>query len=493
MAGAGLAVALSPFTPAGEARLADPSAGLLADWPVLAAGVLLTVLATAVLGVLPALRSARLRSRLRARPGLAPVYRPSAVVHALASAGAPPAAIIGTRRALQRGGTGGPGGTATGGTVPVGTALAGTATAVAALCATAVFGASLTHLTASPALYGAPFQLLFPTSGPGGPTEAGLLAEFRRDPALARITLGRNPSLTVNGVSVRSLATTAIRGPVLLSTAAGRLPAGDREIALGASTMRQTGARLGGTVRVTLTSPAGVRRTVLFTVTGMVPFSSDLSTGGIGTGAALTLAGYDAALCPSGPGAAATSACRRAAERGLGSVILLRAADGPAGAAALARHIRRHPNDAYRTTVPTALVSFGESANFPLLLGAILVLCGAATLAHLLAVSVRRRRRENGLLSSLGFVRRQLGEILFWQASTVAVAGLLAGVPLGLVAGHAIWRAFAANLGVVGVVVLPAGVIALLGAGVLVAANLLAVLPALAAGRSPAGPALRSE
>ena len=121
------------------------------------------------------------------------------------------------------------------------------------------------------------------------------------------------------------------------------------------------------------------------------------------------------------------------------------------------------------------------------------MLCGAATLAHLLAVSVRRRRRENGLLSSLGFVRRQLGEILFWQASTVAVAGLAAGVPLGLVAGHAIWRAFAANLGVVGVVVLPAGVIALLGAGVLVAANLLAVLPALAAGRSPAGPALRSE
>jgi hypothetical protein len=354
-----------------------------------------------------------------------------------------------------------------------------------------VFGASLAHLTASPALYGAPFQLLFTTSGPGtGTTEDGLLAEFRRDPALARITLGRVPSLTVDGVSVRGLATTAIRGPVLLSVAAGRLPEGDREIALGASTMRQTGTRLGGTVRVTLTSPAGVRRTVPFTVTGVVPFPSELSTGGIGTGAALTLAGYDAALCPPGPD---TAACRRAAEHGLGSAILLRAADGPAGAAALARHIRRHPNDAYRTTVPTALVSFGESANFPLLLGAILVLCGAATLAHLLAVSVRRRRRENGLLSSLGFVRRQLGEILFWQASTVAVAGLLAGVPLGLVAGHAIWRAFAANLGVVGVVVLPAGVIALLGAGVLVAANLLAVLPALAAGRSPAGPALRSE
>jgi hypothetical protein len=380
--------------------------------------------------------------------------------------------------------------------VPVGTALAGTAMAVAALCATAVFGASLTHLTAAPDLYGAPFQLYFVSSGPGGQAGAALMKEFRGDPGVGRITLVTDPSLTVNGISVRGLATTAIRGPVLLSAAAGRLPAGDREIALGSSTLRQAGAHVGGTVRVTVTSPAGVRRTVPFVVTGVIPLPSDLTTGGLGTGAALTMAGYDAAVCPDGAGDPAgrdVTACRGAAEKALASVILLRGAPGPAGAAAMAGLVRRHPDDAYRATVPTALVSFGESANFPLLLGAILVLCGAATLAHLLAVSVRRRRRENSLLSSLGFVRRQLGEILFWQASTVAVAGLLAGVPLGLVAGHAIWRAFAANLGVVGVVVLPAGLVALLAAGVLAAANLLAVLPALAAGRSPAGPDLRSE
>ena len=60
-------------------------------------------------------------------------------------------------------------------------------------------------------------------------------------------------------------------------------------------------------------------------------------------------------------------------------------------------------------------MSFGESANFPLLLGAVLVLCGVATLAHLLAVSVRRRRRENGLLSSLGFVHGQLAGVMFWD------------------------------------------------------------------------------
>jgi hypothetical protein len=373
----------------------------------------------------------------------------------------------------------------------VGTALAGTTAAVAALCATAVFGASLAHLVSSPALYGAPFQLYVVTSGPGGPDEQGWLTEFRRDPALGRITLGRDPSLTVDGVSVRGLATAEIRGPVLMSAAAGRVPSGDREIGLGTTTMRQAGARIGGTVRVTLTSPAGFSRTVPFTVTGVVPFPTDLGSGGIGTGAALTLAAYDNALCP-GP-ATAAAACRRKAESGLGSVILVRGTDGPAGAAAVARHFRMHPDDSYRTQVPTALVSFGESANFPLLLGAVLVLCGVATLAHLLAVSVRRRRRENGLLSSLGFVRGQLAGIMFWQASAVALAGLVVGVPMGLVAGHAIWRAFAVNLGVVPVAVLPAGLITLLAAGVLVAANLIAVLPAVAAGRTLPGPALRSE
>ena len=43
--------------------------------------------------------------------------------------------------------------------MPVGSTLLGTVLAVVALCGTAVFGASLSHLTATPRLYGDPFQL----------------------------------------------------------------------------------------------------------------------------------------------------------------------------------------------------------------------------------------------------------------------------------------------------------------------------------------------
>ncbi|HTZ10678.1 MAG TPA: hypothetical protein VMB72_16515 [Acidimicrobiales bacterium] len=71
--------------------------------------------------------------------------------------------------------------------------------------------------------------------------------------------------------------------------------------------------------------------------------------------------------------------------------------------------------------------------------------------------------------------------------------GVVLGVPLGLVVGHLAWVAFASNLGVVPFLVTPAWVIALLGLGAVVGANVLAVGPALvAAGQAP-GPALRGE
>ena len=138
-------------------------------------------------------------------------------------------------------------------------------------------------------------------------------------------------------------------------------------------------------------------------------------------------------------------------------------------------------------------MNLGESANFPLLLGGVVTLCGAATLARLLAVSVWRRRRDSSLLKALGFVRRQVAAVVFWQAATVAVVGIVVGVPLGLVAGRVVWRVFALDAGVVAVPVLPGWLIAALAAGVLVVATAIAIVPAAAAARSPAGQVLRIE
>jgi ABC-type antimicrobial peptide transport system permease subunit len=159
----------------------------------------------------------------------------------------------------------------------------------------------------------------------------------------------------------------------------------------------------------------------------------------------------------------------------------------------VARHIRQYPGNASRPTIPTALVNFGESANFPLLLGAVVTLCAASTLAHLLVVSVLRRRRDSGLLKVLGFTRRQVAAMVFWQAATVAGVGIVAGVPLGLVAGRIVWRVFALNAGVVAVPVVPGWLIVALASGCMFAAIAVAIVPAAAAARSPAGLVLRTE
>jgi ABC-type antimicrobial peptide transport system permease subunit len=66
-------------------------------------------------------------------------------------------------------------------------------------------------------------------------------------------------------------------------------------------------------------------------------------------------------------------------------------------------------------------------------------------MVHLLLVSVRRRRTEAGLLKVLGLVRNQVAAVVSWQATAVALVGIVAGVPLGIAAGKIARRVFATN------------------------------------------------
>jgi ABC-type lipoprotein release transport system permease subunit len=483
VAGAALAVLLavlaSPLTPVGEARIAVPSPGTMSFEPaVLLPGALAVLAAVIAVSAWPAVRYARL---LRSHPQLPTAPVVVAVGRAAARVGLPATALVGIRHALERGRAG----------QPVGTALLGTVMAVAALCATAVFGASLTHLVSSPALYGAPFQAYFASDGlPGSQqTVTGpLLDSLRRDHTIRQIMLGAFVEVNVNGRHVRTVVMTPVRGPALLSAVDGRLPSGDRDIMLGVATMRATGARLGGAVRVSVADPAGTPHVASFRVIGRA--SLNAGTGGLGNGAVMTTSSFVHAQCPAGPG---QPACQRTVRRGMATVVLVRAAPGPAGQASLARHIRQYRDLTTRPATPTVLVNFGESVNFPLLFGVALSLFGAATMVHLLLVSVARRRRETGLLKSLGFVRRQVGAAVCWQATTVALVGIVVGAPIGIAAGRVLWRVFATNFGVVPVPVMQPLLLAGLAAGVLAVANFLAAGPALLAARSNPGQLLRAE
>jgi ABC-type lipoprotein release transport system permease subunit len=471
-----VAFALSPLTPVGEARLAEPSTGLAFDPLVLLLGALGTVVVVLFLGIWPTVRAAQAGGGGKRASG----NHPSSVVAKVAAIGAPPSAVIGVRHALERGR-----GTAS---VPVGTALFGSVLAVAALCATVVFADSLTHLTSTPVLYGSNYQLSFSTSngGPGNPTS--WVSSLERDRSISAIMLAATPEVSIKGHDVLAFVGKAVRGPLLLSTVDGRLPTGDHDMTLGATTLHQVGAHVGSVLEVTLQLPTGGTRSVPFHVVGTASFPSDAG-GGLGTGSAFTLAGYLDAACPLGR---AEAECRQAFTANQNFLVLAKATSGPKGQAAIARYVTQ--DRATRPTIPTSLVNFGEAVNFPLILGFVLAVFGVATLLHLLVVSVVRRRREMGLLKAIGFVNRQVGATVLWQASTVALVGVVIGIPLGIVVGRVVWNAFATNLGAVPVAAVPVLAIAVVAIAVFVVANALAVLPALtAARRQSVGQLLRTE
>jgi hypothetical protein len=395
---------------------------------------------------------------------------------------------VGVRHALERG----RGRTS----VPVATALVGTAAAIAALVAASVFGASLSTLVGTPRLYGQDVQVVM--SGFSEPFAKSIGARLQSDPAVTRMTAALvGKYISVNGVSVDSVIAEPLKGPMVFSLIGGRDPGGAGEIALGTQTMRSAGLHVGSVATVSVITPSGATRTGRLHVVGSVAFPPVLSTGGgLGVGAVLPVQSAVTLICPSGP---AQASCTSKLEHKIDNPsftnwgVAVRLAAGPAGRATAVRLERRYAPYLQILSVPTNLVNFGQAVNFPALLGITLAVFGAATLAHLLLVSASRRRREFALLKVLGFVRRQVRVSVSSQATTVAVVGIVLGVPLGLVVGNLAWQAFALNLGAVPLTVVPIGLVALVGGGALVLGNLLAFAPATFAARSRPAAALREE
>ena len=469
-----IATLLSSIAPLGEARAAETSTGITFDALVLTLGALVTVAMVVVLGIWPAVRASRTADASNSIVGA----KPSKLPGLLGSMGAPPSMEIGVRNALER--------RSGGANVPVGSALLGTVLAVVALCGTAVFGASLTHLTATPKLYGDPFQLNISNPN-GGTPDPNVLRSLEHDRAVTGLTQGiALPAITIGKVVVGALAGTAVRGSLLMSTVDGHSPEAKGEVGLGGTTMRAVGARVGSVVDVTVSLPSGGTRTAPFRVVGQMSLPVIGNAVALGNGAVFTMAGYEDAACTPGP---ARSSCRKEVAQSTNGGMLARFVPGPRGQAAVNRYLDRYRSITTLAITPTSLINFGEAVNFPLIFGAILALFGAATLLHQLIVSISRRRREVGLLKVLGFVNSQVASTVAWQATTLAVAGIVVGVPVGIVVGRAVWLAFANNLGAVPVSVVPVWLIGALIAAVLVGANIIALAPGLVATRSkPARP-----
>jgi ABC-type lipoprotein release transport system permease subunit len=104
-----------------------------------------------------------------------------------------------------------------------------------------------------------------------------------------------------------------------------------------------------------------------------------------------------------------------------------------------------------------------------------------------------RRRADVAVLKTLGFERRQVRAMLAWQATALAVIGLVLGIPIGIFVGEAVWNRVAESLGIAPVIVLPALALATSIPVAIVVFNALAFWPARSAARTRPTRALAVE
>jgi hypothetical protein len=378
--------------------------------------------------------------------------------------------------------------------VPVRSALAGTTLAVAAVVAAVVFGASFLGLVGTPHSYGQNWaqQLDLQVGSVPASTGGRVLAGIS---GLDQYAGGNYGQVSVAGpgggagTAVPAIGIDQLHGRGFLTLLTGRAPAGPRQITLGPRTLRLLGLHVGQWARVSANGSTSMMRIV-----GSAVFAAFSVGGGsatdLGTGAAVAASVLSQ---PNPPVCSRPSTCY--------NFFLLRYKPGtdlPAAAGRLEAAITRAgcPRGLCLITTdqrPSDIEHYTGVRDTPLVLGALLGALAVGTLSHALLAGVRRRYRDLALLKSLGLVRSQLLRVVCWQATALAAASLLAGVPLGLLAGRWAWAVFAWSAGVADQADVPVPLVLAAVPATVLLANLIAVGPGWTAARIPAATVLRSE
>jgi predicted lysophospholipase L1 biosynthesis ABC-type transport system permease subunit len=448
------AVLASPLTPINIGRQAEPHPGVAFDALVHLVGAALTVglVALAAMAVAWAMARSRIgRSVERVRPTTG--ARVARVMHL------GPGSTTGVRMALEPGS----GRTA----VPVRSALVAALVAVAGVVGSLTFASSLDRLNTTPARYGQPWDLtpdVFAKDVPRIVT--------RRD--VGEMAAVHRTSVVLQGHDLSGYAVEPLKGSPQLVLMSGRPPANSREVALGRDLLRSIHRRVGDAVD--FAARTGRPRT--FHVVGTV-LTPSLDLDPIAGSALFTMDGLEAV---------------RQSDAEINGVIQWRS--GVDGAAAEARFRKAYPSSisAYGHPRPPGEVANLDRVNsLPPLLAAFLATVGLVGLLHALVTSTRRRRQDLAVLRAMGFVGRQVRAALSAQAATIALVGLVLGLPLGIALGRWAWILTADGIGVATDPLVPLVSALLLVPAALAAALLLGVpLGARAARLAPAA-VLRTE
>ncbi|WP_261561557.1 ABC transporter permease [Frankia tisae] len=476
-AGVAGALAASALFPIGAATRYEPAPGFDADWPVLVGGAIATVLlaiAATAWAAAAALAAAR-------RPATS--SRASALARLVTRLGLPVPVQVGTRFALE------PGiGRAA---VPVRPALVGAVVGVLGVLAALTFRAGVVDTAGDPQRFGQTFQVgTFLGLGGQDFVAAGpALRALAADPEVVAVNDTRVGVVSLGETPVTVFSYHPVGHGIRTVVLSGRMPAGPGEIALAPESLRAAHLRIGDRVPAAGAfvaagpgRPGGVATGTL-RVTGVV-FVPEDSHNDYVTGAWLTSAGFDR-LFPGGTFKfhSAHVALRPGADPRAAGARLSKAASGAAG------------GDVEVTPVPVsaAAAEVREVRTLPLILGAFLAVLAVAAMGHALSTALRRRRHDLAVLRALGMTRPQTRAVLAVQATVLALVGLAAGVPLGLVVGRTLWRLIADRMPVLYVAPLAATALVLTGPAVLAVANLVASMFARRAARLQPAAVLRAQ
>ncbi|MCU1463432.1 MAG: hypothetical protein JWO37_3507 [Acidimicrobiales bacterium] len=459
-----VAMALSPLTQIGLARVAEVHPGFDVNVAVLGVGLVALITLIMLRAALTAWRVSSARGGSRHNI----VARPSRAAERLASAGGSATAVAGVRAAFETG--------RRRGAVPAAPALAGVAIAIAAVTAAMTFGTSLQRFTTTPGLQGWSWDVAVgnPHTQTDIRDQAGPLLE--QDPGVAEfagITGEIGGELKADGAHVAVMGIAAAKGSVAPSMLEGRAPTTAGEVALGTTTLRDLHRHIGEDVTLEGDSAGG-----RFRIVGRALISPVVVNGQIrlGQGALLTLDGL-----------------HRISPDALVTQYLIRLRPGRDQGATLARMSAAFPGAVLKNIRPAEVENVWRVRALPTQLAAVLALLAAATLAHTLVTSVRARRRDLAVLKTIGFVHREVLSTVAWQAFVLTAIPIAVGLPLGIAGGRWAWTTLADRMGVAARPVVP--VLAVLASvpAVLVVASVVAALAGRSAGRVRPALALRAE
>jgi hypothetical protein len=457
------ALLASPLFPIGVGKKVEPSPGFHADWEVLLAGGFLLLALVTLIAYVTAVTSLGHR-------GTSVSASRSTVAAWTRRLGLPVPVTLGTRLALESG----RGRTA----VPARPAMVGAVAGVLGLVAAATFHAGLDDAVNTPERYGQTWQAagFLGLNGHDFVKPAKERAELSKlanlhdvagvnDTRLTPVTIG-NQSLTLFELS-------PLGGGVTPVSISGREPRANDEIALGPHTAQLLGAHVGDRVEV-----KGAH-TLPFTVSG-VTFVPAAIHNAYDEGAWVTGAAFRQ-LYPSGFFKF--------------HMLLVRFQPGVAKAAAIksANQATEGVFGLEHDSPPADVINLRTVRLLPTLMGIFLALLAIGAVGHALATAVYRRRHDIAVLRALGLTRPQVRATVAWQATTLAIVGLVFGIPLGLALARTLWRVVAERTPVQ--YVPPLALIAMLSVIPLslLAVNILAAYPGHRAVRQRISTVLRAE